>query len=172
VTRARLVLRICATMVPHPTESDSRRTLSGFQLFVYCSGGVCHEPDQSDCWFSRTTGRWVWCRGVCPAGRCNWRRRGPNRDTWRRSILVCRRFCKNQLSASRPSPSQHCSKRAERTPWAGQRFSPAFSVFADLFAFCVTACASSRIGGPVSILLAEGRPYVQNRSRRETAIER
>src|SRR5215831_19958073 len=27
-------------MVPHPAESDSRRTLSGFQLFVYCSGGV------------------------------------------------------------------------------------------------------------------------------------
>jgi GPH family glycoside/pentoside/hexuronide:cation symporter len=27
-------------MIPHPTESDSRQTLSGFQLFVYCSGGV------------------------------------------------------------------------------------------------------------------------------------
>jgi GPH family glycoside/pentoside/hexuronide:cation symporter len=27
-------------MVPHPKESDSRQTLSGFQLFVYCSGGV------------------------------------------------------------------------------------------------------------------------------------
>src|SRR5215471_12860260 len=27
-------------MVPHPAESNSRRTLSGFQLFVYCSGGV------------------------------------------------------------------------------------------------------------------------------------
>jgi glycoside/pentoside/hexuronide:cation symporter, GPH family len=27
-------------MVPHPKESDSRQRLSGFQLFVYCSGGV------------------------------------------------------------------------------------------------------------------------------------